>query len=335
MLNKRPTVLMFAVCLVFISDLAQSQRQSQQQETGPAQQQPGANKQGAEESPIIVTIPTPPQAQTETKPAQNERHNEWLYGWSLSDRIAAIANLVGFLQFLALIATVWVMIKNGRRQLRAYVLTEGNSARLIEVTDDESKKVQLYIIESLVKLQNFGQTPANNYRSWVRIEVLPTGSDPFDETHEGFGRGIIAPSSGMDIVIRRISSEDEITAIRNGEKRIFVCGEVLYTDVFDVARYFRFYCWNANEIPGKGWRWPTLIAPMKQIKTSCTPGASLVSARPPRRGSFSKGTREPQDRRVRSVRRSDDDRRGGRRRPARRTWVARGRRARYGAGCAR
>jgi hypothetical protein len=46
----------------------------------------------------------------------------WFEGWNLSDKIAAIASVVAFLQFTALIATFWIMVRNGRRQLRAYVL---------------------------------------------------------------------------------------------------------------------------------------------------------------------------------------------------------------------
>jgi hypothetical protein len=50
--------------------------------------------------------------------------------WGLSDKIAVIASVAAFLQFVVLFATVWVMIVNGRRQLRPYVVVQ--SAEFIE-----------------------------------------------------------------------------------------------------------------------------------------------------------------------------------------------------------
>jgi hypothetical protein len=42
----------------------------------------------------------------------------------MSDKIAVIASAVAFLQFLAMIATVFVMRRTAQRQLRAYVHIE-------------------------------------------------------------------------------------------------------------------------------------------------------------------------------------------------------------------
>jgi hypothetical protein len=37
-------------------------------------------------------------------------------------------------------------------------------------------------------------------------------------------------------------------------KRIYVWGEIKYTDIFSrEERFFRFYQWNGMEAPGKGW----------------------------------------------------------------------------------
>ena len=44
--------------------------------------------------------------------------------WGTSDKIAIIASIAGLLQVAALIVTVVIMIRNGRRQLEAYVLPE-------------------------------------------------------------------------------------------------------------------------------------------------------------------------------------------------------------------
>jgi hypothetical protein len=81
----------------------------------------------------------------------------WLEGWSLSDRIAVIASIVAFLQFLALVATVFMMVRTARRQLRAYVLVSGSTVTNVAEGDG--------IPQAQVVIKNFGQTPAYDFVS--------------------------------------------------------------------------------------------------------------------------------------------------------------------------
>jgi hypothetical protein len=73
----------------------------------------------------------------------------------LSDKIAIIASVVALLQFLALVATVYMMIRTARRQLRAYVLVSGSAVANVVEGDG--------IPEAQVVIENFGQTPAFNF----------------------------------------------------------------------------------------------------------------------------------------------------------------------------
>lgn len=146
-------------------------------------------------------------------------------------------------------------MKNAAEQeLRAYVFMEGGSTKLIDVVTDEATQKKEPFIEGYIKLVNFGRTPATNYRNWTMMGIHPANAPPFAQASEGFGKAILAPTSGMDVPVHcGPISDADLAAIRSEIKRIFVWGEVLYTDVFGGDRFYRYYFWNAKEIPGKGW----------------------------------------------------------------------------------
>src|SRR5260370_40088018 len=86
----------------------------------------------------------------------------WFVGWTSSDKIAVIASVVGFLQFLALMATYQIMRRNTQRQLRAYVgVVRGE---LINIDGDDQ-------IEATVIVKNSGQTPAREVVMWGGMAV--------------------------------------------------------------------------------------------------------------------------------------------------------------------
>jgi uncharacterized membrane protein len=172
----------------------------------------------------------------------------WLLtsNWGLSDKIAVVASVVAFLQFLALIATIWVMIDNGRRQLRAYISMDGGSIKIITVGQD-------HFVQGFVNLKNCGQTPARNCRSWVRIQIGASDNSPFDQTSFGKGGSIIGPGVDFNLPVHWPLSVVDLAAIRAETKRIYIWGETEYVDVFGRDRYFKFYQWNGKEIPSKGW----------------------------------------------------------------------------------
>jgi hypothetical protein len=85
------------------------------------------------------------------KPDSNKPNADAQGGqWSLSDKIAIGATIAGFLQFFALIATIWTMHRFGRRQMRAYFGTP--EGKLCILADGN--------VEPRVTFKNCGQTPA-------------------------------------------------------------------------------------------------------------------------------------------------------------------------------
>jgi hypothetical protein len=169
-------------------------------------------------------------------------------GWGLSDKIAAIASLVAFFQFLALLAAVLVVFRTSRRRLRAYVSMEGGSIRLVDDPNGEQ------LLEGYVKLKNFGSTPAYEHRSYALIKVLNVNAPPFEETSVAAGRGLLGPGAEIDLQVYWRVSDGDLAAIRAGTKRIFVWGEAHYVDAFTKNRYFKFYNVNApGELAGLGW----------------------------------------------------------------------------------
>src|SRR5260370_29716710 len=91
-------------------------------ERGPASGQKPENSEtqrkteqhGIEQAPFVIQIQQAGQAQI--KPEVNAKDAGRNKGeWTLSDKIAVAASTAAALQFFALLATVWVMVRNGRR----------------------------------------------------------------------------------------------------------------------------------------------------------------------------------------------------------------------------
>ncbi len=149
------------------------------------------------------------------------------------------------------------MIFNGRRQLRAYVLLDGGSIRVI--SDGQGNQ----FIEGFVNLKNCGQTPAQNCKSWVQIKIDNIGSPPFDQESHGKGGSIIGPGTPFNLPVHYPLTPVDLAAIRAETKRIYVWGETEYTDVFGHSRFFKFYQWNGKEIPGMSWPLEAADKPQK------------------------------------------------------------------------
>jgi hypothetical protein len=86
------------------------------------------------------------------------------------------------------------------------------------------------------------------------VSSLDASKPPFALGGECLTRDIIAPGGEANLPVHwgPISDQD-LTDIRNEPKRIFVWGGSDYTDAFRKKRYFKFYWWNAKELPGRGW----------------------------------------------------------------------------------
>jgi hypothetical protein len=192
------------------------------------------------------------------KVAQNS-DNKKLDGKALSDclTLSYSKSLSDFTKWLVFVTISVAVVgfaqfelarRTARRQLRAYISLDGGSIRTVSGPDNT------LFIEGFVSLKNFGRTAAHNHRSWVKIDVCDADKSPFDDVSEGLGRVIMGPGTEANLPVHwgPITNAD-LQAVRNGTKHIFVWGGSEYVDVFGKERFFKFYEWNANEIPGKGW----------------------------------------------------------------------------------
>ena len=209
--------------------------QNPNQESQPAQQQPAAELHNGEQATIVLKIQQAAEAKEESKAASehriDQRSDSWFWGWNLSDRIAGIAILVGFLQFLALIGTIWVMMKTARRQLRAYVFPQG--ADILEgMMLDKPLPAHRNEIFIIIAFKNTGQTPAYQVISWAQITV----TEPVNENamvapklenkfHASLGAGSVMPKTMWH---GRALSDSEIDDVNKQVKAIYLYGRIEY-----------------------------------------------------------------------------------------------------------
>ena len=117
------------------------------------------------------------------------------------------------------------------RQLRAYVYVEGGQ---IVVTPDGGGFV------AQVVFKNFGQTPANEYSTWLGGAVYEYDALPFPKERKPLAdrvnRSIVGPTAVTPITTKSATLGD-IADIRSGKKAIFVWGGVDYVDAFGKQRY--------------------------------------------------------------------------------------------------
>jgi hypothetical protein len=164
-------------------------------------------------------------------------------GWNLSDRIALIASVSAFLQFLALVVTIGIMIRTSRRQLRAHVFPDDMS--IIDgsfIDPPETHKADMPAI--LMVIKNSGQTPAYDVISWWEIKIIPVTEEKslvvpkltnMHSTTVGTG-GRFNKGLWYDRILTA-SEKEEIFA---GTLGIYGHGRIEYSDVFKIKHFSNF-----------------------------------------------------------------------------------------------
>jgi hypothetical protein len=176
--------------------------------------------------------------------------------WGVSDKIALFAGLSAFLQFIALIVTIAVMIKNGHRQLRAYVLPE--NAGIIDGLMMEPPRPEFMNVPAIgLVIKNTGQTPAHRVASMAQLDVIPMSEQATltpPEVQERFfstlGAGTFFTKS---LRLPHTLTAEEIDSIANGTHGIFIWGRITYRDAFNKPHCsdFRLH-YNGKYPPAKG-----------------------------------------------------------------------------------
>jgi hypothetical protein len=177
--------------------------------------------------------------------------------WSLANKLALWAGISAALQFLALVATIAVMIRNGHRQLRAYVVVErgivANVANPPPGLPGERIETVARIMNpqagphAQITIKNAGQTPAYDLVHWASIDIreyplnslLPPMPKPPSPFWTVLGPGI--PEVKTLRMLQPLSPE-QIEGLRRGTLAIYCYGEIRYRDAFRKSRRTRYRC---------------------------------------------------------------------------------------------
>jgi hypothetical protein len=230
----------------------QSPRQPPRQNPQGTQQQPGTEQRGTEQAPFIVKIQESEQTKKESSASEGKTYEQRDNAWTLSDKIAAIAIIVGFLQFLALIATVYVMARTARRQLRAYVFPENIGLYDGMMLDPEMPE---HANEPGVVLvwRNTGQTPALKVISWGQLAIIEPANEETlitpkleDIFSSNLGQN---GSNSKALWFGRALTADEIRDIGRGAHAIYLYGRIEYRDIFKRPRHTNFRLAYAGPFP--------------------------------------------------------------------------------------
>jgi hypothetical protein len=205
-----------------------------------------------------TALPNIPTQDTSEKPDPNKsKADAQSSQWSLSDKIAAGATIAGFLQFIALIVTIWTMHRFGRRQMRAYIIPETGSIVNIANPDPvvgppRETEARIQYPEwgpvARITIKNVGQTPAYDVLHWGSLDFreyplrsqLPTMTDELYGHRSPVGPGIPITKT----LSHRTLTEDEVLSLKNGTSCLYWNGIIVYFDIFKkkhVTRYRLMY----------------------------------------------------------------------------------------------
>lgn len=139
--------------------------------------------------------------------------------------------------------------KTAERQLRAYV----NIIR--GAIQPHQQPNGIPTVTAQVTLKNSGQTPAYEHRTWIGIRVEEPESFTFEfpELIADLASSIIGPTIESDMTIGFVIGQENLQAVLDGKKRLFVWGLVEYRDAFNHKRVLKFRAANGGWV---GDRWP-------------------------------------------------------------------------------
>jgi hypothetical protein len=127
-----------------------------------------------------------------------------------------------------LLATIWITIRNGRRQLRAY----------IGVTTRELPTLQLgYKQRGEIILTNYGQTPAFNVKYRGELKII-SAKDRFALPKFRTDMIPVNPQQTIPTIYETgsVLTAAEEAAVRAGRSLIYLYGEIKYRDAFGRRR---------------------------------------------------------------------------------------------------
>ncbi|MBV9567032.1 MAG: hypothetical protein JO172_02740 [Hyphomicrobiales bacterium] len=147
-------------------------------------------------------------------------------------------------QAIQLKKTVATMSDTAERQLRAYIGVL-------------SGVIQPGIVDGIpglltrVEVKNFGQTPAYDFRSWIRVLIDHPNATPFQfpDSLINHPRSLVSPQVSISIDAGFSPPNDLLSEIKSGAKKLFVWGRIEYRDAFGRPRFFVFRKTNSTYLP--------------------------------------------------------------------------------------
>jgi len=232
-----------------------TERRPPNQKSESTKQQTDTEQRGSEQSPFVIKILPSEQTQKESRSDSEKQPSNPTNSWSLSDKIAVIASIVAFLQFVALVCTIAVISRIGQRQLRAYVLPENSG--ILEgnmLVPPQPAKANIPGVGMLIK--NGGFTPAFSVISFAQIAVILVINEntalvvpPIPQQLQ-FPLTLGAGSNfSKALWFSRALTAQEIIDIGNGIQAIYLYGRSEYMDIFRKRHFTNFRLHYMGQFP--------------------------------------------------------------------------------------
>ena len=172
--------------------------------------------------------------------------------WFFSEPSRALALLTAGLVVIGIIA-LCIQRDTEQRQLRAYVSVL--TAEIQNLSEGE-------MVTAVIKIKNFGQTPAYKFRHWQRIIIdkypfpgrIPY--EPDDGIHPSSPLSPGDDSNGIAIFDVSPMNQTTINALKAGTNALYVVGTIKYDDIFG-TNHTTIFCLYAG---GKTKMWDGSLA---------------------------------------------------------------------------
>lgn len=243
--RKIVAVLLALLALSQNASPSAGQAQTRSPEEKPAYQHDAQPQQrGTDQSPFVVQILPAPKINEKLVERASNQPDKSFEDWTAADIIAGIAAVASVLQAIALIATILVLVRTARRQLRAYVLPEGG--RIMDGTMT-TPPLPAHANEPGVILifKNSGPTPAYNYVSWGQVVVTQPLNIPnlaIPSMAAAMYPAVVGAGGKMpkNLQLGRSLTQQEIADIGNGQQVVIAHGRIEYRDAFRRKRWTNF-----------------------------------------------------------------------------------------------
>jgi hypothetical protein len=224
------------------------------------------DQRGTEQSPLIVKMASSPNTKNEAAQAQKEKQEQAATNRRIEITTYVITGAT-FIQAIALIWTVLVMIRTTRRQLRAYVHVSSiaitNVANLIPPPGEQNCPETPASLSkdcgpiAFVEIKNTGQTPAYSviHGTGIGVHEFPLKESLSMPSPSGHITKGVLPTGGTShkIIIHKIPfTSQEIDQLRSETAKIYVYGIIKYKDTFGKSRttYYRYMHPGEDKILG-------------------------------------------------------------------------------------